>query len=268
MITASIVSYKSSPEDINKIIDCVLGNNVSLVYVVDNASDDALAASTACRRNVVYIPNDNKGYGYGHNVALRKAMDAGADYHAVVNPDIYFEAGVLDRLAAYMDANPDVGLVMPDVLYPDGERQYLCKLLPSPADFIARRFLDGSVMKNKREHFEMRFSGYDKEMNVPFLSGCFMFLRVETLRQVGIFDERYFMYCEDTDLSRRIHARYKTVFYPKEQVIHAHAAASHKNIRMLMVHIKSTVSYFNKWGWFFDKERKRINKEAMKPFEK
>ena len=118
----------------------------------------------------------------------------GADYHVIVNPDIWFGEGVIEILAAYMDRHPDAGLIAPKTVYPDGETQYLCKLLPTPFDLILREILPAGFFKASRERFELRFTGYDREMNVPFLSGCFMFLRIGTLKGTGLFDERYFMY--------------------------------------------------------------------------
>ena len=109
----------------------------------------------------------------------------------------------------------------------------------------------------------MRASGYDKIMDVPYLSGSFMFLRTEALRDVGLFDERFFMYPEDIDLTRRLHAKYRTVFYPDVQVIHNHAQASYKNSKMLLIHIVNTIKYCNKWGWIFDKERREMNRKIL-----
>lgn len=82
----------------------------------------------------------NCGYGAGHNIAIREAMEVGAIYHVIVNPDIYFGEGVLEQLVAYMNVNKEIGLVMPKILYPNGELQYLCKLLPTPFDLLLRRF--------------------------------------------------------------------------------------------------------------------------------
>lgn len=185
----------------------------------------------------------------------------------IVNPDIWFGEGVIEILAAYMDRHPDAGLVAPKTVYPDGETQYLCKLLPTPFDLILRRFLPAGFLKSSRERFELRFTGYDREMNVPFLSGCFMFLRIGTLKETGLFDERYFMYAEDIDFSRRIHRITRTVYCPDAVVVHAHEAASRKNGKMLLIHIGSLVKYFNKWGWIIDRERRRANRaciEALK----
>ena len=109
----------------------------------------------------------------------------------------------------------------------------------------------------------MHFMDYDKIWNVPYLSGCFMFLRTSTLKQVGGFDEQYFMYSEDIDLTRRIHRISKTIFYPFVTVIHAHRAEHRTSKTLLKISIISTIKYFNKYGWFFDKERRLFNKRAQ-----
>jgi GT2 family glycosyltransferase len=88
-----------------------------------------------------------------------------------------------------------------------------------------------------------------------------MFLNVDALQEVGIFDDRYFMYAEDMDLSRRIHERYKTLYYPEVFVYHEYAKSSYLNLRLLFSHIVSIIRYFNKWGWFFDPLRKKFNDE-------
>ena len=266
MITVSIVTFRQTLQELYSLTERILKSNVEKLYLIDNSPNDALRVIEKTSDRIRYIHNANIGYGGAHNLAIREAMELGSDYHAVVNPDIVFETGVLEALAVYMDAHSDAGWVMPKVEYPDGELQYLCKLLPSPADLILRRFFPASVGMRARDRFEMRDSGYDRQMNVPFLSGCFMFLRVDALRKVGLFDERFFMYGEDIDLSRRMHAVYKTMYYPEVSIVHAHERASFKNRKMLRVHIANIVRYFNKWGWFFDRERRRVNAEAVRSY--
>jgi hypothetical protein len=94
-----------------------------------------------------------------------------------------------------------------------------------------------------------------------------MFIRCNILSEVGLFDERYFMYCEDFDLSRRFNEVARTIYYPKEYIYHAHAKESYKNRKMLLIHIKSAIKYFNKWGWFFDKKRKKTNNLILKKYQ-
>ncbi len=199
------------------------------------------------------------------NERLRKSIDEGTPYHLVLNPDVYFEKGVLEALCEYMQQNSDVANVMPKVYYPDAKLQYLCKILPTPKELIIRRFIPIEKIVLKINHtFELRDSGYNKEMNIPYLSGCFMFLRVKHLKDIGLFDENIFLHMEDTDLNRRLHQKYKTMYYPHVSITHVHAKESHKRKDHLLMHIKSTFYYFNKWGWFFDKQRRKINKELLK----
>ncbi len=112
--------------------------------------------------------------------------------------------------------------------------------------------------------YEFRFTGYGKIIYVPYLSGCFMFFRTEALKQAGLFDERFFMYLEDVDLSRRIHKHYRTVYYPEISVFHQYEKGSYKNSKLLKYHLQSAIKYFNKWGYFFDKDRQEINKKILK----
>lgn len=261
-INASIVLYHNNKEQLLKAIKSFLGTSLVVrLYLVDNSSNDNLRELIDLDDRIEYIFNNaNLGYGSAHNIAIKKSIENGVPYHLVLNPDIYFESGVLEKLYEYMECNSDVGQLMPKVLYPDGELQYLCKLLPTPTDLIFRRFIPFKKLRKIHDyHFELHYTNYDKAMNVPFLSGCFMFFRVSALQHIGLFDERFFMYGEDIDITRRMHRVYKTMFIPDVQIVHAHARESYKNIKMLKIHIVNIIKYFNKWGWFFDKERKDVN---------
>lgn len=269
MLTASVVIYHSKKEEIESLLKSIQESNcISRLYIIDNASTDEnrkYFESSSLSSIIEYIPHENTGYGSSHNIALLKAIEEGSDYHVVLNPDIYFESNVLPELVNYMDSNTDVGYILPKVTYQNGELQYLCKLLPTPFDLIFRRFLPKtkSIIRHN-ERYELRHSGYDKTMNPPCLSGCFMFMRLSTLKENNLlFDERFFMYCEDFDLMRRIHKVAKTIYYPSVSIVHNHAKESYKSRKMLIAHIKSAILYFNKWGWFFDKDRSLMNKKIL-----
>ena len=263
MINASIVLYNHTVAEIKPLVDILHRSGVvAELYLIDNSpviNPDFEAL------HVHYIFNNkNLGYGAAHNIALSKSMELNVDYHLVVNPDISFEPDILAKLVVFMDKNTEIGHLMPKVYYPDGKIQYLCKLIPTPFDLIFRRFLPQKWTSKQRKAFELQSSGYNKIMDVPYLSGCFMFLRTSALKVTGIFDERFFMYPEDIDLTRRIHRRYRTVFYPEVSIIHHHAQSSYLNYKMLVVHMVNMVRYFNKWGWFFDQERDKVNNETKK----
>lgn len=265
MITASLVTYHTKPSDLIRLINCVLDSSISIFYIVDNSSNDSLREYTNISNKIKYIHSLNLGFGHGHNIAIKLAMEINSTYHVVINPDIYWCDNVIEELEVFMDNNPECGLVMPQILYPNGEIQHLCKLLPTPFNLLGRRFMPFSWMTEKLDRkYELRDSGYNRILEIPSLSGCFMFLRMEVLRKVGSFDERYFMYAEDLDLCRRIGEVSKTFFFPNISVFHEYGKGSYKNMKLLRYHICSVVKYFNKWGWFFDKKRNETNKECLR----
>jgi len=266
-ITASVVLYNTPEAQIARLLDCFREASLQLrLYLVDNSPEPAGLTSFHLPW-VTYIRSaTNRGYGAGHNLALRRILDA-SEFHFAMNPDIRFGPLELAKMIRFMTENPAVGQLMPRVTDPDGELQYLCKLLPAPADLLLRRFAFGPFANRRRGRhgaFELRSSGYDRIMDVPFLSGCFMLFRTQALRRVGLFDERFFMYAEDIDITRRIHAEYRTVYYPGATIVHDHARDSYKSARALMVHAWNIVRYFNKWGWFHDPQRTCFNREALR----
>lgn len=264
-LTASIVAYKNPATILAQTIHSFLNaTQDSKLFLIDNSPTDQLKY-LAYDPRITYIFNSkNLGFGAGHNISLRRIIDE-SKYHLVLNPDVYFETDVLLKLYDYMEQDSTIGLVMPRVLYPDGRLQPVCKLLPSPRTLILRRFLNflTNALEKENYRYELHLSGYNKIIDAPFLSGCFMFLRTEALRTVGLFDERFFLYTEDTDLSRRIHKHYRTVFYPGATIYHYHQRGSYKSPLLLWRNIQSAIKYFNKWGWAIDKERESFNSRAI-----
>lgn len=141
MITASIVVYHTAAHELLRVINCAVRSAIEILYIIDNSSNDSLRELKDVSEKIVYIHSENLGYGSGHNIGIRKAVEKGATYHAVLNPDIYWNDSVIEALSHFMDLNSDCGLVMPRILYPDGSIQYLCKLLPTPMDLFGRRFI-------------------------------------------------------------------------------------------------------------------------------
>lgn len=279
MLNVSIVLYYPDWEQVIPLcMEIGKAEQVRYIYLVDNSPAstetnlmqlDAPDKRKEGLEKVKYIwcEGKNLGYGKANNIAIRESVWLKTRYHLVMNPDIRVTADALDRLHHFMDKNPTVGSVMPKVVYPDGELQYLCKLLPTPLDMIGRRFLPKRWTRKRNDKYEMRWSGYDKIMNVPYLSGCFMFLRTEAVLQARLFDERYFMYPEDIDLTRTIHRNWLTLYVPDITIIHQHEKASYKSLRMTWVHIKNMCRYFNKWGWFRDPERDMMNRLTLSQFD-
>lgn len=266
-ITGSIVLYKNEESVLLESIKSFLNSKSDVIlFLIDNSPINNLKDIYQDDR-IIYIHNpENPGFGAAHNIGIKKAIIEGSKYHLVLNPDVYFTDDVVKKLTDFMDENPLTGNIMPKVLYPDGKLQYLCKLLPTPYDWIGRRFNPfKKIVEKRNETFELRFTNYEEIMEVPYLSGCFMYLRLSALKDIGLFDEKIFMYGEETDLCRRlIKGGYKTIFYPHSTIFHHFEKGSHKSWRLTRIGMQSAIYYFNKWGWFFDKERKNINRDTLK----
>lgn len=261
-ITASIVLYHSDEVEIKHVIECFKSSSLRLkMYLVDNSANDDLK-HLGDLENVEYIyMAKNVGYGAAHNVAITKSATE-SPYHLVLNPDISFQSEILDQAYEYMEKNSNVGMLSPKIVYPDGRPQFMCRMLPTPFDLIIRRFLPKFLkpfFKKPLENYILSGLDHNSIHNIPNLPGSFMLLRNKAIAEVGGFDEKFFMYLEDIDLTRRIHAKYRTEFYPKIKVIHALEQGSYKSKKLLQYHIESAFYYFKKWGWLIDRERTEIN---------
>ncbi len=266
-VSGSIVLYKND-ETVSTAIQSFLNTPLPVkLFLIDNSPTNSLQTTLKNLlqdERIEYVFNNaNIGYGAGHNIAMRKSIASGYSYHFIMNPDVEFASDTVITICNFLQTNAGVGLVMPKVIYPDGNLQYVCKLLPTPTNFFVKRFLPRLYSHTQRDRFEMRMSSYNEIMDVPFLSGCFMALRKEAIEQCGMFDERYFMYAEDIDLTRRIHQKFRTVFYPHVSIIHGYEAASYKSLKMFLILFVNISRYFFKWGWFWDKDRKKINNKVL-----
>lgn len=264
-LAISVVTYRAAPEHLADLLSSIGRARLDTkVWVVDNSQTDRLRRTAADHGAVYLFPGKNIGFGAGHNLAFR-AVPPQTPYHLVLNPDIALGDGVLEGLSRFMDLNPGVGWVMPRVTYPDGSEQRLCKRVASPIDLAARRLRleRWGRCQSRLQRYECRDLDLSVERRIPSLSGCFMFLRAAAFREVGGFDERYFLYMEDFDLARRMTESWHTVYYPHLSVRHVHAKGSYRNWKLLSMHMCSAVKYFNKWGWIFDSGRRRINRRLM-----
>lgn len=253
-ITSCIVLYRNDITMLREAINSFLNTDLNVkLYLVDNSPTDELGVLVTDSR-IEYIHNPaNPGFGASHNVAIQKAVELDSDYHLVLNPDIYFEKGTLEQLCDFMVANAEVGQIMPKVTYPNGDFQYLCKTNPTFFDLFARGFMPSFLKKRfskRMDQYEYKDQDYTKIIyDIPYLSGCFMFLRTSVLKKVGYFDDKIFMYLEDADLTRRFLEVSRTVYYPEAHVYHHFAKLTHKKMKFKWITVESAFIYFNKWGW-------------------
>ena len=267
-ITIAIVLYQNDSLILQNLINQLLVNAfVSVIYLIDNSPNNSLKV-LATSPKIMYMHNpSNPGFGAAHNIAIQKAIESGSEYHFIVNPDIIIQEDVINPMIKYISENPDIGMMMPQILNEDGSIQNLPKLLPSPFSILMRKLKFPKFLYNSFIYkYELRFVKKDIIYNAPILSGCFTLLNLEAIKKTGMYDERFFMYFEDWDLSRRMHQKYKTIYYPLVSVIHGYESGANKNAKLFKIFIHSAISYFKKWGWFFDSKRQLMNQKALEQF--
>jgi GT2 family glycosyltransferase len=261
--------YNTDSEELLRAIDSLFKTKLNLeLYLIDNSLTDSLRTFLDYDSRIIYIHNPtNPGFGAAHNIAIQKALKNNNKYHFIVNPDIFFNEDVISPMVDFMKQDSLIGMMMPEVLNLDGTVQNLPKLLPSPFNILLRKFKKPTKAYQKFiNKYEMRQVSKNMIYNAPVLSGCFTLLNLEAVQKVGMYDDKFFMYFEDWDLSRRIHQHYKTLYFPLVSVYHGYESGANKSSRLFKIFVNSAITYFSKWGWFFDSERKIINKKALEQF--
>lgn len=264
-VVGSVVLYKTDPDIVNHALRSFLDTRLKVhLYITDNSPTNSLKELLIQSPHITYVFNGkNQGFSKGHNEAFRK-MGSLSEYFLFINPDIFFDNTVLSQLYQYMHDDVHTGLISPRILNPTGILQPSCRLLPAPLDLVIRRLPFSKLFfKRRMEIHQYKSLDVNGVTEVPFLLGCFLFVRTSVLETVGLFDERFFIYMEDVDLCRRIAQDHKIIYYGKTEVFHYYQRASSRSLKYFTIHMLSLIKYFNKWGWFHDRDRDTINNAAQ-----
>jgi GT2 family glycosyltransferase len=192
----------------------------------------------------------NGGYGAGNNTGLRGTK---ADYVLIVNPDVEMERHAVVHAIQYLAANPVVGAVTPVASFPDGAPQYLVKRHPSVVVLALRGFMPGWIKRRFAKvlaRYDFQDAGADTAIEgCEFVSGCWLLVKGACWRQTGGFDELFFLYFEDFDLSLRMSKIARIDRVPQCRIVHAGGNASRKGMHHIRLFASSAVRFFNKHGW-------------------
>jgi len=193
------------------------------VIVLDNNSEDGSPDVVAKDFPWVRLIRMDRNLGFtgGHNYMLERRQGR----HAfLLNSDTVVHEGALAKLMAYVEENPEAGIVGPKLLNPDGSLQYSARKFPVPAAALFRNTPLGKLFPNNRytREYLMQDWGHDEIREVDWVSGAAFLAREELLAKVGFFDPEYFMFSEDVDLCFRAwKGGFKVVYLPTAVITHA-----------------------------------------------
>jgi hypothetical protein len=200
---------------------------------------------------VVEAADANLGYGAGHNKAIA-SIDS--DYHLVLNPDVALDDDSVAVGLRYLNANPEVALINPAAVDGDGLPLSLCKRFPRITDLLLRGFAPTAI----KRRYQVQLSRYEMHelagaqqpvTGIEIASGCCMLIRSDVLRAVGGFDEAFFLYFEDFDLSLRIGQLADIAYLPAMKIVHYGGNAARKGIGHIFLFATSALRFYRRYGW-------------------
>jgi len=230
-------------------------------YLIDN--DPAAATSQALSLELSLLKKQglqnierihrgrNLGYGAGHNACLKK-LDS--DYHLILNPDVILADDFLWQGLSFLEKEKDVLVVAPYVENEKGEPAYLCKRYPTVLDLWLRGFMPSFIGRHfqaRLDHYQMKDVYDAKQVNkhIPIISGCCMLIRTNAFRELNGFDERFFLYFEDFDLSLRIAQKGRVAYNPALRIQHLGGFSAKKGLWHIQQFARSGRQFFAKHGW-------------------
>jgi GT2 family glycosyltransferase len=219
------------------------------ILVVDNCSTDGSAEMIRARFPAVQvIENEARlGYSASHNCALRRCQGR---YLLVFNEDMRVLPGALDAMVVFMDAHPDAGMLGCRLLNPDGSLQPSCRAFPHLRIMLCRSLYLDKLFPRSRWFGADYLSqwSHDTVREVDVIKGCCMLVRREVVDQIGLLDERFFIYYEETDWCyRAVQQGWKVSFTPDAEVIHyGEQTTSRQSPRMTLIQRQSLLKYFRK----------------------
>ena len=262
MVDLSIVilNYKSKGLTLNcirSIKEADFGTFKNEIIVVDNNSGDSIREILAWQYpDIKFIQNkENLGMGEGNNAGIKKAS---GKYIVVMNPDTIALYDTFKILFNFMEENKEVGIVGPLQYNPNKTIQNSCYKFPSILIPVYRRTPIGKMKfaRKKVDEYLMKDFNHKSISEVDWVLGSFLFIRSSALEKTGLFDKRFFMYFEDTDLCKRFWKKnFKVAYNPEAKIIHNHTRQSAQDPwykfftnRAARCHVISWIKYFIKWG--------------------
>lgn len=221
-----------------------------MIYV-DNCSTDGSVEYIKEYYPQVKVIVNTEALGFGGNNNKGVFASTGK-YIAIINPDIVMHSGSLDNLFDFAESHPDVGIIVPKLLNPDGSLQYSARGFISLSILLARIRTKGKDNATSKEvdKYLCRNLDYNKTQAVDWAIGAAFFLSRDMFAELGGFDQDYFLYMEDEDICLRSWKMNRPViYYPKAIMTHNHLRGSSKLGKKTFLHLNSMRTFFQKHGF-------------------
>jgi GT2 family glycosyltransferase len=257
-----LVAYHTPAAEVKRLSSCLncLDPSIGYAIVVNKHRPGDPIEALAPRADLFLTTSRNLGYGRAVNWAASALADQAtqhgvppAPWLAALNTDLSWAEGSFEALLDWLSREPNVVLAVPQIRNPAGDVQELCKTDPSIMALLSRRFVPSWLkpvwLQRLDRHYVMAGSNLDSVFDVEYLSGCCMVVRYSAFELVGGFDERFFLYLEDADLTRSLRKHGRCIHVPVIQITHVWGRANHRSLWLTAVNLVSAWLYFRKWGW-------------------
>ena len=251
MLSIVIVSYNTSELTIN-CLKSIYSETTKIDYeviVVDNNSvDDTIVRIESEFPSVKIIKNnDNRGFAYALNIGIKNSK---GNVVLSINSDTIIIDGAISKSYNYLLSKPDVHILGVKLLNGDNSLQPSCRFLPNIFNCFSEAFFLNYVSPNNKllGRYYMSYFDYNSTIDVEWIKGTYMMIRKEVFDKIGLFDDDYFLYTEETDFMLRAkRGGFRTVFFHEAQIYHLEGASSRKNPERVyrMVH-KTKLFFFRK----------------------
>jgi N-acetylglucosaminyl-diphospho-decaprenol L-rhamnosyltransferase len=240
-LTAVTVAYNGLPW-IERCLESLAG--VETIVVDHGSTDGTLDLVRGRFPEVRVVEQGNLGYGAGLNAGIRASSRR---YVLIVNSDAWPVGDAVERLAAFAEGHPDAAVVAPLLRNPDGSLQRSVRGFPTLWRLATEYFFLRKLAPRSRALNAFYAGGFDHDRPCEVewvMAACFL-LRREAVEAVGLFDEGFFMFSEETDLLYRLHrAGWKVWFTPDAEVVHV-GGATHGG-RMFPENVRGHLRWFAK----------------------
>ncbi|WP_420897680.1 glycosyltransferase [Candidatus Methylopumilus universalis] len=238
-LSVSVVYFDTPMEIFLKTIESLLNSKgLRLSIFIINNSKKVLPKEILGNKKIhVLNTHANIGFGSAHNIVILGSLNS--RFHLCLNPDVSFEPNLLKSMISSFNWER-IGFLIPAIKFYNGKHHFSFRPFPGLFDFFKSKFFKYSVKHSPGFY------------PVECVSGCFLLAQTRDFQKLGGFDERFFLYMEDVDISRRMHKLKNNYFSSQFSIVHRFERGSSKSIKLFLIHLNSFLKYLIKWKFNYD----------------